>query len=119
MTQGFHSSLADGDPSNHDQPWLEDFTHWSANEDDPHLHGYLPPPAGWRQHSVTRNLRSVVRSPVGAADDGAPHEQDILPVLADAAHHIGPPVAAEWQIDADGDALAPQLLLPGWAGRTP
>ncbi len=37
------------------QPWLEDFTHWSGSEDDPHLHGYLPPPAVRPQHSVTRN----------------------------------------------------------------
>lgn len=34
------------------QPWLEDFTHWSGHEDDPYLHGSLPPPAG---HSVTRD----------------------------------------------------------------
>ena len=37
------------------QPWLEDFTHWSGDEDDPHLHGDLPPPAGRAQHSITHN----------------------------------------------------------------
>ncbi|MDT7555011.1 MAG: hypothetical protein QOI16_3551 [Pseudonocardiales bacterium] len=37
------------------RPWEEDFLHWAFDGQEWHLHGTLPPPAGRRRHSVTRN----------------------------------------------------------------
>lgn len=37
------------------RPWEEQFLHWAYDGQEWHLHGHLPPPAGGRRHSVTRN----------------------------------------------------------------